>query len=309
MQQPSKTGNYWAFDARNVYYSFLQNGLRHFRLDEIHNQPSGEKACMPGDLVVGIKDAKIHYVGKISASDQVPKYFHSIFGHQAMTWVDITALEHPIPLSHEVIEAFPYELQAAVGEGKQLAYQWLASVIHLAGKEIHAVVAHEAGLPPGLLQSEEQLDSFLDRQAFHALLADADISAGEKRALFDAFNQQGDFLTACQKLARRCPFSGVSHNLQLLAIKPWRSASLAEKIDPENRIWVADFLAEDFMTGMIAVCPDGRIVYTDTTLECNYDDVTNRTVNEDGSDLTAKQREYLDYHYKHVFRDNRVMPK
>jgi hypothetical protein len=130
---------------------------------------------------------------------------------------------------------------------------------------------------------------------------DVTIDQTTRRALIDARLGQGRFRNA---LARRwgnaCAVTGCKINSLLRAshIKPWRSSSNAERLDPANGFLLAAHLDALFDSGLISFRDDGQMLLTE---HLPAKDATHlRLPSALRLKLTSSEKAFLHYH-----RDNR----
>ncbi|HLN24308.1 MAG TPA: HNH endonuclease signature motif containing protein [Patescibacteria group bacterium] len=123
-----------------------------------------------------------------------------------------------------------------------------------------------------------------------------------KRGLVDARMGTGDFRRAVAALWGACAVTGCSNHvvLRVSAIKPWRHAIDAERLDPHNALLLIPNLAVAFETGLISFDPDGAMLLSarltaEDRAALGITDTLRLT-------LTAQQAHYMGHHRARVFR-------
>lgn len=97
------------------------------------------------------------------------------------------------------------------------------------------------------------------------ILASADMSDTEKDVVVKARRGQGKFRELLLKREPRCRITGVDKPEHLVAshVKPWRSASNEERLDPENGFMLTPTIDHLFDKGFISFEDDGSILLAD----------------------------------------------
>jgi HNH endonuclease len=133
---------------------------------------------------------------------------------------------------------------------------------------------------------------------------DGTISQTTRKALVDARLGQGRFRN---ELVRRwgyaCAVTGckISSLLRASHIKPWRSSSNAERLDPANGFLLAAHLDALFDAGLISFGDDGQMLLTDRLPA--EDAIHFHLPSALRLKLTSSEKAFLQYH-----RDNRFKP-
>lgn len=135
------------------------------------------------------------------------------------------------------------------------------------------------------------------------LIAPAEDPLTEKERLQAARIGQGDFRNALiVAWDGTCPLAGVDH-LQLLRashIKPWRSSTNAERLDPFNGLLLAVHVDALFDRGLISFQDNGALLISNTLSQKNLERLgIVRGANISGLDV--RHRAYLAHHRAHCF--------
>jgi len=115
---------------------------------------------------------------------------------------------------------------------------------------------------------------------------------------------QGQFRADLFDIWQRCPLSGVATPDLLRAshIKPWRSSSRSERLDPHNGILLAVHLDCLFDKGFISVTEDGEVMVSDR-LSAAERQIFGLSVVPPRIPLQARHLPYLRHHREAVYLD------
>jgi len=135
------------------------------------------------------------------------------------------------------------------------------------------------------------------------LVGDDDAPLTETERLAAARVGQGEFRSSLMGLWKgTCPVLGVDHPRLLRAshIKPWRSASGRERLDPYNGLLLATQVDALFDAGLISFQDNGRMLVSWALSKRNLERMG---VSEDSAirGLTDQHASYLQYHRSNVF--------
>ncbi len=132
------------------------------------------------------------------------------------------------------------------------------------------------------------------------LLDDRSIGSTEKAMLVNARVGQGKFRQQLIERWRHCALTGFSDSRFLVAshIKPWRSSTHTERLDPFNGLLLLPNLDKVFDLGFISFTEEGRILIS-RALE-NEDILGVRAKMEVA--LQDNHQKYMDYHRERVFK-------
>jgi len=114
---------------------------------------------------------------------------------------------------------------------------------------------------------------------------------------------QGDFRDQLlERYAARCPVTGIENVELLIAshIKPWHACSNAERLDPANGILLSALADKLFDRGLLSFSDDGEAMLS--PLLSAGDQLLVNTMLRGKPPLTDRNRGYLDYHRRAVFR-------
>jgi len=123
-----------------------------------------------------------------------------------------------------------------------------------------------------------------------------------KRALIDARMGTGEFRRAVAALSGACAVTGCGNHvvLRVAAIKPWRHAADAERLDPHNALLLIPNLAVAFEAGLISFDPDGAALLSS---RLTAEDRSTLGLNDTPRlTLTPRQAQYMGHHRARVFR-------
>lgn len=220
--------------------------------------------------------------------------------------LDVLALDMPIELDPAVLASLP-ELQ--VTQGAHARVIDAVPITPLAGQAIWARVREQALPVFAALADGQRLSEFLDQQALHATLARRDLGSDQKAAMAEAFHGRGGFRAALEARGYGCPFSDAwdepdRDGLRVCFIKPWRLATDAEKVDPNNALLIDATLADAFTFGALTMTPDGHPWKSSQAGPEFFDQVTSLRADDQFPRVvfTPEQQRYLRYHNEHVFK-------
>jgi hypothetical protein len=129
------------------------------------------------------------------------------------------------------------------------------------------------------------------------------LTSTEKEYISKARIGQGKFRDALlERYNGKCPVTGITNNSLLVAshIKPWRSCSHSERLDPDNGILLALIPDKLFDTGQMTFKTAGEPRFTKTIQPSEV-----RLYNIDTSSrlvITPNQEVYLAYHRRAIFK-------
>jgi len=135
-----------------------------------------------------------------------------------------------------------------------------------------------------------------------AIEGDLSIQETEKKQLVSSRRGQGLFRSRLEVIEPMCRITRVSTRSHLIAshIKPWRSASNAERLDGNNGLLLAPHIDHLFDKGYISFENNGDLIVS----ECiPLDLLTLWSIDciSVGS-FNVQQQHYLDHHRKHIFK-------
>ena len=132
----------------------------------------------------------------------------------------------------------------------------------------------------------------------------SDISETEKETLVKARRGQGKYRELLLGLEHRCRITGVDKPEHLIAshIKPWRSASNDERLDPENGFLLTPTIDHLFDKGFISFENDGAILLADVASRDAMErmGVIGKSAPTNVGHLRDGQKHYLDWHRESI---------
>ena len=130
-----------------------------------------------------------------------------------------------------------------------------------------------------------------------------DITETEKVQLVKSRIGHGLYRNNLQQIESRCRFTGLTDTKYLIHshIKPWAKSNDSEKLDGNNGLLLSPHIDKLFDGGYISFSDDGYILTssllnTDILSLWNIDDSINI------GKFNEKQKEYLSFHRRHVFK-------
>lgn len=133
-------------------------------------------------------------------------------------------------------------------------------------------------------------------------IENSELTGAEKEALVKIRINQGIFRDKLLKRYKRCCLCGVRNPALAIAshIKPWAACKVEEKIDIENGFLMCPNHDKLFDEGWISFDDNGRIMISDRLQE--NDKVYMNIRGDMKIDITDKNREYLEFHRRYVYK-------
>ena len=195
-----------------------------------------------------------------------------------------------------------YSPLQATGDGLQSVY--LASVPFSMAEVLIQVIGPE--YPSALDLLRHRIDPDVEAPATvleRELIERTDIGPTQKQQLINARRGQGLFRANVRLHEKSCRLTQISdpEHLRASHIKPWKDSSDSEKIDGSNGLFLAPHIDHLFDRGFIAFADSGHLLISPaltSTIANSWGVVNGRDI---GS-FTEKQKNYLGYHRKNVFK-------
>ncbi|HJP67488.1 MAG TPA: HNH endonuclease [Sphingomicrobium sp.] len=170
------------------------------------------------------------------------------------------------------------------------------------GRHGFALGVTDASLAALITRLEESSCIETDEGAIR-VVAPADDPLTEKERLQAARIGQGDFRNALiAAWSGACPLAGVDHLPILRAshIKPWKTSTNAERLDPFNGLLLCAHVDALFDRGLISFEDDGKVLISSALTATNLNRLgIDRTATISG--LEPRHAPYLAYHRAHCF--------
>ena len=261
-----------------------------------------------GDIIFSFAGAQISAIGTITAQcKQGSKPVE--FGNTGDNWnqdgwlvlVDWNKLSLPLRPKDHIGEIAPlladkYAPIKPDGNGNQGCY--LAEISY----DLAQVLFHLTGYQPENIQDSNWQE---ENQQQQVIEADTSLTVTEREQLVNARRGQGKFRQNVEQVEDHCRLTGTTDKRFLIAshIKPWRDSCHQEKLDGNNGFLMAPHIDKLFDGGWISFSENGKILVADSSVSVQLkkwhllDGATAGTFND-------KQKQYLAYHRKHIFRGN-----
>jgi len=254
-----------------------QGGNKHFSYEYM-------KHIQPGDIIFSYANAAIVAVGVAKTyCYSFPKPME--FGNAGNYWSDegwkvdvqyrklaapVRTMDHIDSLS-SLLPPTKSPIRPKNGRGNQAYLFQIDKPLALA--MAHLIDGQTVDLVTGnyvadLSKLAETIDVHIDtweERIEEDILSASDISETEKETLVKARRGQGKYRELLLGLEHRCRITGVDKPEHLIAshIKPWRSASNDERLDPENGFMLTPTIDHLFDKGFISFESDGTILLAD----------------------------------------------
>lgn len=308
---------YWWVNQNQTYKSEVGGGFLwspKTRTDGARNHfYDNMQAVRPGDVVFSFCDTRIKAVGV--ATQPAVSAAKPDFGTAGGAWsnegwlVEVEFVEFAKPMrpkDHmDVLRPHlpkKYSPLQANGDGLQSVYlagvdlPFATALIELIGDQYGTSLI---SLASRITPDEDAPE--MEREA--AILERTDIGATQKLQLINARRGQGLFRANVRLHEKKCRVTQVADPVHLRAshIKPWKDSTDSEKIDGSNGLFLAPHVDHLFDRGFITFDDNGDLLVATTLSEM----VAGAWAMVPGTNVgtfTDKQRAYLDYHRRNVFK-------
>jgi len=134
-------------------------------------------------------------------------------------------------------------------------------------------------------------------------IIDSSLQETEKNQLVKARIGQGVFRSRLEKIEPKCRVTKLDDKRFLVAshIKPWCKSTNIEKLDGSNGLLLSPHIDKLFDRGWITFSSEGKVLYSSeevTRVMKSWSIDPDMNVGK----FTSKQKEYLSYHQKNIFR-------
>lgn len=266
-----------------------------------------------GDVVFSFCDTKIKAIGL--ATHRAVSAAKPDFGGAGVNWaqegwlveVEFSVLASPIrPKDHiaKLRQHLPakYSPLQATGDGLQSVY--LANVpedlaqalITLIGDDFYKAIE---GLAGKSLANDDEPSLEIEK----TISERTDIGPTQKQQMINARRGQGLFRANVRIHEKKCRLTHVADPAHLRAshIKPWKDSNDAQKIDGSNGLLLAPHVDHLFDRGYISFADNGDLLVSNK-LPSEVMQAWALSSERNTGHFTDKQRAYLDYHRKNVFK-------
>jgi hypothetical protein len=316
--------NYWWVNQKQTYRHEIgegymwspkvqMDGKRHFSYEYM-------KHIHTGDIIFSYANAAIIAIGVAKAPCyHFPKPME--FGKAGINWsdegwrVDVKYQKLAQPLrTMDHIDALRSLLPSSKSPmrtdngGANQAYLFqidktlALALSHLIGGQAVALISDRYVSEPSyddLGTREVNIDAW-ENKVEAAIIENEDLTKTEKETLVKARRGQGKFRALVLGREVKCRVTGVDKPEHLIAshIKPWRSASNGERLDPENGFMLTPSIDHLFDKGFISFENDGKILLADIVDRVSMErmGVIGESVPKNIGVLTSGQKEYLNWH-------------
>lgn len=280
--------NYWWVNQKQTYRheigegymwspKYQQDGNKHFSYEYM-------KHIQPGDIIFSYANTTVIAIGIAQTHCySFPKPME--FGKAGIYWSDVgwkvdvlyRKLDAPVrTMDHidslrSLLPTSKSPIRPENGRGNQ-AYlfqidQPLAlALAHLVDGQAVALVS--GNYIADSSQSADTIDAQIEiweDKLEESILTSVDIPETEKESLIKARRGQGKFRELLLSREPKCRITGVDKPEHLIAshIKPWRSATNIERLDPENGFMLTPTIDHLFDKGFISFENDGSVLLAD----------------------------------------------
>jgi len=186
-----------------------------------------------------------------------------------------------------------------VDEGLERAYRSFCLSLEFSPNEKGTAGANRRYILKGVFTSIPK-DFILDD--IFEIEKQKDLKKTIKKQLVNARLGQGAFREALLKIWKRCPVTNCNERAMLRAshIKPWRSCTNKERLDPYNGLLLSPTFDLAFDNGLISFDPDGKIIISDA-----FDSKDAEALGLWKSariKLHRNNKDYMEYHRTNIFK-------
>jgi len=189
-------------------------------------------------------------------------------------------------------QAAATHLRTELGADDYLELDWFLYEINNGIVEVYSSDLHE------------QMLVDIDRLIEDKILDATAETETEKKQLVNSRVGQGLFRSEVQRHENACRVTGVNDPDFLIAshIRPWRSSNNQERLDGENGLFLSPNIDRLFDKGYLSFDDDGTLLIANSA-NLNTLELLGVPAQANCGVFTEKQRHYLAYHRKHIFRD------
>ena len=315
--------NYWWVNQKQTYLHEIgggymwspkkqMNGLPHFSYENM-------RCIRPGDFIFSYANAQVIAIG-LARTLCYPFPKPSEFGKAGFGWqnegwrVDVSYQKLSQPLRtmdhidklRDFLPSNKSPLRQDTGGGNQAYLFKLEKPLAVVVAQLISNVA--VAMVSGNWVSESQVVEDTDRvnvdQWERQIEIEIDgaesLAATEKDALIKARMGQGRYRALLLKKEKRCRITEVSNPQHLIAshIKPWRSSSNEERLDPENGFLFTPSIDHLFDRGFISFEDNGSIILADVADRSSLErlGVIGDGAKNSIGNLSEGQKRYLRWH-------------
>jgi len=263
----------------------------------------------PGDLILSFCDTQIKAIG--IATGRAESADKPDFGSAGAYWekegwfvpVEFTPVSDPVRPKDFIADLLPhlrgkYDPLQRSGDGNQGVY--LAEVSE---RFVQVILDRMGTSLEDVATNEISVGDAEDDQEEVALEGRTDIGETQKKQLVQARRGQGIFKANVRLNEKACRLTGITDVTLLIAshIKPWSKSSDFEKLDGCNGLLLSPHVDRLFDRGLISFDDDGTVLRSELVPVQVWPAWGLQDIANVGS-FSAKQRSYLEYHRKHLFK-------
>ena len=319
--------NYWWVNQKQTFRHEIgegymwspknqQDGKKHFSYEYMkHIQPGDIVFSYANALVVAVGIAKTHCYSFPKPTE---------FGNAGIYWsnegwkVDVLyrKLDTPVRTIDHIDSLRPLlphsksPIRSENGSGNQ-AYLFqidkpmALALAHLIDQKTVTLVS--GSYVEDSSQSADTIEAHIkvwEDKVEESILTSVDIPETEKETLVKARRGQGKYRELLLSRELKCRITGVDKPEHLIAshIKPWRSASNDERLDPENGFMLTPTIDHLFDKGFISFEKDGSVLLADVADRDSMErmGVIGQDAPENIGHMCDGQKHYLEWHRKSI---------
>lgn len=307
--------NYWWVNHKQTFRAELEGG---YIWSPFHNKNRRRNQTYinltlttPGDLVISYANTQIAAIGTVIDHHREQGKPEE-FGKAGDAWdqngwaVPISWVQLPAPIKpkqhlNKIAPLLPQRyspIQPDSGNGNQSCY--LAHIPDGLGELILSIADPEEIT---VVSEVRDCQKYLAEEAAKEAVSKDDIEPTMKEQVVQARLGQGKFRVRLEELEKACRVTGEPNPALLIAshIKPWRDCTNEERLDGNNGLLLAPHIDKLFDKGWISFSDGGDLLCYELGAKeplLRWGIVLPVNVGH----FSLKQRRYLRYHRKHVFK-------
>jgi putative restriction endonuclease len=264
----------------------------------------------PGNIVFSGAKGEIKAIGVVTSEcreQSQPSEFRRIMDDWAnIGWavpIEWEVLDSPFPWRDyldPIVPLLPTKHSPIQANGNVYQGRYLCNISDALGNLL-INIAYNKNLPSVFIVNQN-IAKTEDEEEELKLLA-TNIEPTEKDQLIKARKGQGKFRLNVERNEKYCRVTKVSRKDLLIAshIKPWRFSSNEERLNGSNGLLLSPHVDKLFDQGWISFTNDGWIL-------CSADEIKSILISwgiepsQNVGQFSEKQRGYLDFHRKHVYK-------
>lgn len=150
--------------------------------------------------------------------------------------------------------------------------------------------------------------NLVDDHIIDRIEKDSNIILTEKTSIILSRVGQGSYRQGVIQLWKKCCLTGFEYLDVLIAshIKPWKTSSNDERLNPLNSLLLVPTLDKLFDRGLIAFQPSGQIILSEKIIKNDWDSI-NVNNSMKLKNVSESTKVFLEYHHQYIYNTNEVI--